>query len=303
MLGDIDTVNNALDFALGSYDDGDSKLDYQVADVKLYIANGANWSDAEILYQFNNPFDLSAGAGVITDAWFCNDNAGNTTVVSQKGGTNLVASANTSVFAVTNWKMYEMTFQADQTAITEKLRITGAGAGANSATVYLDNAELREDMVDNPGCEGGADPPAGWSQEGSATVTSDTSPHSGTNALKVVAGAANVGASQNVTLVSGKSYTVTGWAKATDGDTAEITIDTGDTSTISVGTVTATGWTQIKATFLSTGTSGVIYLRGQINGDIVWFDDLLIIQVDEVAASTATKGSGHIPLGNPIYIA
>jgi len=29
----------------------------------------------------------------------------------------------------------------------------------------------------------------------------------------------------------------------------------------------------------------------------------LYVQLDEAAASTATKGSGYIPLGNPIYIA
>ncbi len=250
------------------------------------MAAGEMGAAGEIANLFNNPGDPSAWPNS-EDYWLCNDNTGSTVVTGANN--NLVAIPNTSVFAVTNWKMYEMTFRADQAAITEKLRITGAGAGANSATVYLDQGELREDMADNPGCEGGADPPASWVQETNATVVSDTSPHSGTNCLKATAGAANVGASQAITLVSGKYYTVIGWAKATSGDTAEITIDTGDTSTISVGTVTATSWTQIQATFLSTGPSGVIYLRGVVNGDIVWFDDLMIVQVDKADASIATR--------------
>jgi len=198
------------------------------------------------------------------------------------------------------WNEIEFSFAADDASTTIDL---GSGSVTNTEFGYWDSVEIRENLADNPGIEGGADPPASWVQEGSATVTSDTSPHSGTNCLKAIAGAANVGASQAVTLVSGKYYTITGWAKATAADTAEITMDKGDTTTFSVGTVTATSWTQVQATFLSTGTSGVIYLRGVVNGDVVWFDDLSIIQVDEAAASTATKGSGYIPLGNPIYIA
>jgi len=98
---------------------------------------------------------------------------------------------------------------------------------------------------------------------------------------------ANVGASQAVTLVSGKYYTATVFAQATGGDTAEMTIDTGDGTTFSAGTVTATSMTKMQATFLSTGTSGVIYLRGVVNGDIVFFDDVTQTRLDTAAATSA----------------
>ena len=173
---------------------------------------------------------------------------------------------------------------------------------SNDAVVYLDQGSVMENMVANPGMEGGADPPASWVQEASATVTSDATPHSGTNALKVVAGAANVGASQAVTLVAGTYYTATIWAQAAAGDTAEMVIDTGDTTEISAGMVTATSMTKIQMTFLATGVSGVVYLRGVANGDIVFFDDADMHREDTAAASAAIKGSGFIPLNNPLYV-
>ena len=146
-------------------------------------------------------------------------------------------------------------------------------------------------LITNGGVEGGADPPAGWTQETNATVVSDTSPHSGVNCMKVTAGAANVGGKQNVTLVSGKYYTVSGWAKVTAGDSATIIMDKGDTATVTVGTITATSWTKIAITFLSTGAAGVIYCRAVANTDIVWFDDCNIIQLDQVVPSTATPST------------
>jgi hypothetical protein len=157
------------------------------------------------------------------------------------------------------------------------------------ATVYVDDAELRVSMIDSGGMEGGADPPAGWSQEGSATVVSDTSPHSGTNCLKATAGAANVGASQNVTLVDATNYTFAVWAKATAGDTAALVVDTGDGTIVTLATTTSTTWTLLRGTFLSTGTSGVIYLRGVVNGDVVWFDDASGLKPDTAPASAASR--------------
>jgi len=211
---------------------------------------------------------------------------GNANILSRQINTG--TDDNGTSYATGTWLYYEQCFEGDQDGSHNfNLRIDGAGAGTNTATVYVDGGRIQEDPVVNPGMEGGATPPASWTQETNATVVSDTSPHSGTNCLKTTAGAVNVGAKQSVTLVDGRYYTAIGWAKATAGDTAEITVDTGDTSTISAGTVTATSWTQTKATFLSTGTSGVIYLRGQANGDIVWFDDIMLTILDDADATSA----------------
>jgi len=156
-------------------------------------------------------------------------------------------------------------------------------------------------LVSNGGMEGGADPPADWIQEANATVVSDSgNKQSGSYGLKVTAGADNVGAYQNVTLITGKYYTISGWIKATAGDSGRILVDTGAGSTITVGTVTATGFTKINRTFRATGTAGVVYLRAVTNTDIVWFDDVAIVELDTVAASTAAKGSGIVPMNNPI---
>ena len=137
--------------------------------------------------------------------------------------------------------------------------------------------------------DGGQSTIVGWSDEASATIVSDTSPHSGTNCLKDTAGAVNVGANQTVPLILGKYYTIAGWCKATAGDTAEITIDKGDGTALSVGTVTATIWTPISASFAALGTFGIVYLRGQASGDVVWFDDVSVVRDDTAAATAASR--------------
>jgi len=300
----VGSLTNASIFRVGDAAGGGRLFDGFIRDAGIcypadIMAAGEMGEAGAIAAMYANPGDLTQYPN-FEDRWACDDNAASTVVVGAVN--NLAASANTNTFAEEHWKMYEVCWEADRAAITGKLRITGAGAGANSCTAYVDDAQLMVNMIDSPGMEGGADPPAGWTQEGSATVISDTSPHSGTNCLKATAGAVNVGASQNVTLVSGKYYTVTGWAKVTAADTAQITMDTGDTSTVSIGTTTNTIWVQIQATFLSTGTSGVIYLRGVANGDVVWFDDISILLCDEADASTDSKAAGNWPKTNPIYI-
>ncbi len=193
---------------------GQEQFDGEIADVKLYI--GGVWTPTHVLYQKENAFDLGAGAGTITDAWFLNDNAASTVVVTQAAGIAMVTGANTDGITTTHWKMFNQIVPADQTGGHNfNLRISGAGAGANSATVYLDNGEL----------------------------------------LEVVAGDA---------LVADKPYTLV------------YNTDTG---------VTGAAWSGLGADATEVKA-----------GD-------LYIQNDEVAASTATKGSGYIPLGDPIYIA
>lgn len=180
--------------------------------------------------------------------------------------------------------------------------LLGSGSVTINEIGYWDNVKLVESLVANGSCEGAADPPASWTQEANATVVSDTSPHAGTNCLKVTAGAANVGASQAITLVSGQYYTVVGYAKATAGDSAGIYMDTGTGTIATIGTTTATTWTRIRGSFKAVGTVGVIYFRGIANGDIAWCDDIALIRDDYAVASTATKGSGIVPSNQPMLI-
>jgi len=150
--------------------------------------------------------------------------------------------------------------------------------------------------------DGGQSSMKGWTDEANATIASDTSPHSGTKCLKVTAGAANVGVNQFIPFVTGDYYTVTGWVKVTAGDSAQIRVDTGDGTMLTVGTVTATSWTKITATFKTTGVQGYIYMRAVANTDVVWFDDISILKCDEADASTADKGPGYWPLRNPLNV-
>jgi hypothetical protein len=154
----------------------------------------------------------------------------------------------------------------------------------------------------NGGCEGGADPPTSWTQEANATVVSDTSPHAGTNCLKITAGAVNVGAKQSITLVTGQYYTIGCYLKATAGDSVGLYVDYGDGVVHTIGTTTATTWTRVRGSFKAVGTAGVIYCRGVANGDIIWVDDVALLRDDSAVANTATKGSGVIPTNQPLLI-
>lgn len=111
-----------------------------------------------------------------------------------------------------------------------------------------------------------------WYAETTATVVSDTSPHTGTTCLKLTAVSTVVGAKQAITLVSGTSYAISVYAKATSGDTACLYVDSGNGTPVLIGSTTSTTWKRIKGTFIATGVNGVVYFRGLAAGDIVWFD-------------------------------
>lgn len=46
-----------------------------MCDVKIYIADDDHWSAAQVLYQYNNPFDYSANSGPMTSYWLFTDDA------------------------------------------------------------------------------------------------------------------------------------------------------------------------------------------------------------------------------------
>jgi hypothetical protein len=120
--------------------------------------------------------------------------------------------------------------------------------------------------------------------------------------MKITASASLMGASQAITLITGKYYTVVGYAKCTAGDSAGIYMDTGAGTIVTIGTTTSTTWTRIRGSFKAVGTAGVIYCRGVANTDVVYFDDIAILRDDYAAASSAVKGSGVIPLNQPYLI-
>lgn len=77
-LANVDSLSNSQILRLGAYAAGDSVLDGQIRDVKLYYANNDHWTDAQILYQAQHPFDYSANAGTLTDYWRLDEGTGTT---------------------------------------------------------------------------------------------------------------------------------------------------------------------------------------------------------------------------------
>ena len=86
---DVDSITNATVMSLGKGSYASRVFDGQIADVKIYYAAGAIWTDAQVDRQYENPYArLAAIIGTITDGWFCDDGTG--TVVD--GGYDLTLS-------------------------------------------------------------------------------------------------------------------------------------------------------------------------------------------------------------------
>ena len=125
----------------------------------------------------------------------------------------------------------------------------------------------------------------------------------GPYAVKITgAGAANEGISYTLsTLEASTTYAVSGWAKATAGDTASITT-TGGSTNIST-TVTATSWTLFTGTFTTdaTPTNIVLNLLAAADTDIVWFDGILVVKGPIPMAFAEGLMDGARRLGFRVY--
>jgi len=99
-LANVDSLTSTGIFGIG-YLLGSAKYDGQIRDVKLYYANGAHWSDAEVLYQAQHPFDVSASAGTMTDYWALNEGTGATLYGKPTTGYNLTGQG--ANFATLAW--------------------------------------------------------------------------------------------------------------------------------------------------------------------------------------------------------
>ena len=75
-------------------------------------------------------------------------------------------------------------------------------------------------------------------------------------------------------------YTVSGWIQTDGTDEGAIKFDAGDGTITTVGTSASATYTRVTRTFRAKGTSGVLYLRAVNNTDIVWFDDVAIVELD-----------------------
>jgi len=150
---------------------------------------------------------------------------------------------------------------------------------------------LQMNLIKNAGMEEGTN---FWTAESNATLASDTSEHSGLQELKVTAGADNVGATQELLFEDASFYEVLGWLKTTAGDVASIWIDKGDGTPVKLASLSnTTSYARKSSIFKSVGLPGNIYLRGDSNTDIVWFDDIAVIHRPDLDATINFLDEGY----------
>ena len=232
---------------------------------------------------------------------------------------NLVGGTTTNYGTHTReneWGVKEFCWKADQTDISEKIRVTGAGAGANSATIYVDDAELRVNEITNGSMESfqGGDPniPTGWVNSlipaggmiKAGAGEADTTRHSGDFCAKWVNTANNRGIEQSVTLQANSCYTLSVWAKGDSGGEELKLVASGYSGGgfFSTSFILTTSWQKYSVSFsISTDTSGLIIIRSG-SAITMYVDDIYMLKNDKAPATTDSKAAGNWPKTNPIYV-
>lgn len=188
---------------------------------------------------------------------------------------------------------------------------TGITAGVRTIDKYYYRT-LGADLLTNGNMETG-DPPSSWTASGTATIASDATTRTGSAgaaAIKLTAGAATDYCYQDVTTVAGNVYRLRFYYKNTAGDLAQVRVTTSPSGTEAnetlydiygntmstagvVGLSSSTSFSSAQDLFFTaTGTETRIYLRAKTNTDIVWFDDVSVMQVS-AWAGTRTGYNGR----------
>ncbi|MDD5750128.1 MAG: LamG domain-containing protein [Candidatus Pacebacteria bacterium] len=152
-LANIGSISNASTLAIGRRSGSTSNyLDGQVRDVKLYYASADHWTDSQILYQYQHPFDYTGTAGTtgsLTDYWRCDEGSettlygkvNNLTLSSAsawsiqpklKNNPSSTAKVKVSTGLVGYWKLDD-----DSTSSTSVIDYSGKG---NTGTAYSSTA-------------------------------------------------------------------------------------------------------------------------------------------------------------------
>lgn len=136
-----------------------------------------------------------------------------------------------------------------------------------------------------------------WTAETNVTELQDTANRTnstGTLSCKLtLSGGGNAGTYQDITTVAAKYYRLRFYYKNTSDDFAQIKVTddrTGTEADIIAATDLAdsTSWSSAQDYFFqAVSTLTTIYIRGKNDGDIVWFDDVSVMEVDITGVNTA----------------
>ncbi|MFO0703134.1 MAG: DUF2341 domain-containing protein [Patescibacteria group bacterium] len=150
---------------------------------------------------------------------------------------------------------------------------------------YVDNVSITPNLVNNGGMEGTIS--TNWSSLNSTIEADSTTKMSGSQSIKVSASADYGQANQTITLVTGQKYLLKYWYKASNGDAVRVLgYDNVNASTFyDSGNISATSWTKISTVITAPSTTMVLRLAARYNTDIVWFDDVSVIPLDNISTS------------------
>ncbi len=207
------------------------------------------------------------------------------------------------------WNEIEFGFEAGDTSTTFDF---GSGSVTNTEFGYWDSVELRENLIVNGSMESwsSATDLDDWTESisGSSTVNREgTVTHSGgfSTRIDIDGSTSSVFILQVIPVVDGNYYTMSFWAKVDSISGTPILevsdLFDGGNNTSRQFTLT-TSWIKYSYSFKATGTAGRNFLMSRSTGTAnrsIYLDDISMVQVDEFPA-TAVKGSGYIPLRNPI---
>lgn len=136
-----------------------------------------------------------------------------------------------------------------------------------------------------------AEDTSAWTPRVSASLSKETtSPHGGTNLLRVAHGGAdgNVGVGQTI-LTAGKRYRATGYVKSDGVSTPRVW----ETSIKWTGT-TSTDWQYFDVEFVAQSTVFVVY-DGMVAGEYLEVDDVSVTEISPLSGSIPTAASGNRP--------
>jgi len=236
---------------------------------------------------FRNIFTTASGEDYVIRAW----HRGAATVTYNNmmtvGATAIINTTQAGVTANT-WGFVESCYEA--AGASTDLSIISSST-TDTETCQYDDMKLLPNLVNNGGMEGGANPPTGWSQEASATVTSDTDEHSGTYSAKIVTTGAHQGAYQVRSATIGDWYEFSAWYKADAGSTPHVLLYDG-TGWINITLVGSTSWQRVSKVFRCTGTIQM-YLRAVGPVATVYFDDVALVHRPDLSVSFNNMTNGY----------